>query len=260
MSQTLAVIEVGCFPSVPNRSGQTSCQFANRRFGDVTLLEWVVRRVSEAEHLDRIVVLAHDCDAECARRVLPGDATVISAAERDSLARLAGVVRRFDASAAVRISLRSPLVDPSLIERLVVTGNQHPRVDYVGYSCRTGEPAMRSHVGLFAEWVRAAALVRADRFATRLTDREEPTRFIMSHPEIFQLRLLAVPEPLDRNDLRLAAEREEDWDHLHTIYDALGPDGLDWQHIAGLLQQQPALRQRMAALNSVRTATPARVA
>ena len=41
----------------------------------------------------------------------------------------------------------------------------------------------------------------------------------------------------------------EDWEHAEAIFDALGPESLDWQGIAGLLEQQPALRQRMALLN-----------
>ncbi len=49
--------------------------------------------------------------------------------------------------------------------------------------------------------------------------------------------------------MRLAVDTEEDWEHAQTIYEALGPEALDWQRIAGLLEQQPALRTRMAALN-----------
>jgi spore coat polysaccharide biosynthesis protein SpsF (cytidylyltransferase family) len=44
---------------------------------------------------------------------------------------------------------------------------------------------------------------------------------------------------------------EEDWDHAEAIYEALGPERLDWQRIARLLDHQPALRSRMAALNRV---------
>ena len=44
---------------------------------------------------------------------------------------------------------------------------------------------------------------------------------------------------------------DEDWDHALAIYEALGPEWLDWQRIARLLDHQPALRSRMAALNRV---------
>jgi spore coat polysaccharide biosynthesis protein SpsF (cytidylyltransferase family) len=61
--------------------------------------------------------------------------------------------------------------------------------------------------------------------------------------------LVPVPEPLDREDLRLRLEVEEDWDHAQMILEALGPENLDYQRIASLLDSHPAMRERMAALN-----------
>jgi spore coat polysaccharide biosynthesis protein SpsF len=61
--------------------------------------------------------------------------------------------------------------------------------------------------------------------------------------------LIPLPASLDRDDWRLALRDEEDWDHAQMILDALGPDDLDWQGIARLLESHPALCERMAALN-----------
>jgi spore coat polysaccharide biosynthesis protein SpsF (cytidylyltransferase family) len=73
--------------------------------------------------------------------------------------------------------------------------------------------------------------------------------YIHSHPELFHLRLLPIPPQLDRDDVRLALEVEEDWDHAQMILEALGPENLEWQRIASLLDEHPAIRARMAALN-----------
>ncbi len=75
--------------------------------------------------------------------------------------------------------------------------------------------------------------------ATAPADREEVTRYLYSHPETFRLRLIPVPSELDRDDLRLTVEHEEDWEHLHTIYDALGHEGFEWRQIADLLHRNP---------------------
>ena len=80
-------------------------------------------------------------------------------------------------------------------------------------------------------------------------DRENITRYVYRHPEQFQLRLIPVPSQLDRVDLRLGIDVEEDWENIQLIVDALGPESLEWQRIAGLLEQHPAIRQRMAVLN-----------
>ena len=108
---------------------------------------------------------------------------------------------------------------------------------------------MVSRLGVFAEWCRAGVVLRADREATKPDERSDVTRYVYSHPELFKLRLIPVPAQLDRGDLRLTIHVEEDWDHAQIILDALGPEALDWQRIAELLDHQPALRQRMAVLN-----------
>lgn len=77
------------------------------------------------------------------------------------------------------------------------------------------------------------------------------TRYLYSHPEQFNIRLTPAPTEIDREDVRLTVDIEEDWEHALAIYEALGPELLDWQRIASLLDHQPALRSRMAALNRV---------
>ena len=53
----------------------------------------------------------------------------------------------------------------------------------------------------------------------------------------------------DEAGSRLGIDVEEDWENVQLIVDALGPESLEWQRIAGLLEQHPAIRQRMAVLN-----------
>jgi spore coat polysaccharide biosynthesis protein SpsF (cytidylyltransferase family) len=47
----------------------------------------------------------------------------------------------------------------------------------------------------------------------------------------------------------LSIDREEDWDHVREIVEAVNLEDCDWQRIAGLLDGQPALREQMARLN-----------
>jgi spore coat polysaccharide biosynthesis protein SpsF (cytidylyltransferase family) len=92
-------------------------------------------------------------------------------------------------------------------------------------------------------------LRRADRRASDPRDRHSVTRYICSHPEEFRTTLIPVPTPLDRDDMRLKIDSQEDWEHAQEILEAIGHEQLDWQWIAGFLHHQPALRERMAVLN-----------
>jgi spore coat polysaccharide biosynthesis protein SpsF len=102
---------------------------------------------------------------------------------------------------------------------------------------------------VYAEWFRSTALWKAARNAKAPADRQHVTRYIYTHPQKFHLSFLPAPAAIDRDDVRLRVDIEEDWDHALAIYEALGPEQFDWQRIADLLDHQPALRRRMAALN-----------
>ena len=249
MLQTLGVV---LFPHrEPGRQGGSSAvSLAHRKIGGQQLLEWVIRRVTESQRLDGVIaVVGNGVEDTLVADQVPLDVPVYRGDHPDPLARVAGALREFSARSVVLVSADNPFVDPVLLDRLVSTACDNPGVDYVSYRSGDGRPAIQSRLGLFAEWCTSAALRVADREASHARDRSKVTPYVYSHPERFTLRLLPMPVELDRQDVRLTIDVEEDWEHAEAIFDALGPESLDWQGIAGLLEQQPALRQRMALLN-----------
>lgn len=248
MHKTLAFVEVE--PSVEQLRPQSPLAgIARRRFGGKTLLEWVVRRVSDAQRVAGVVVLAGD--DRLSRSLVescPPDVPVFYATQPDGLGRLAAAIRRFGCTAAVRLNVSHPFVDPVLLDRLIATAASGS-CDYASYCLADGRPAIQSKLGVFAEWCRGDAVLLADRKAKNPAERADATRFLYSHPEIFALKLLAAPPQLDRDDLRLAIHDEQDWEHVQLILDALGPESLDWQYITSLLDRQPDIRERMATRN-----------
>jgi len=243
MLKTLGMVEA-CFQSPSARSR------ASRKLGGKSVLEWIVRRATDCLQLGGVIVVSSDApENQFISKLVPSDVPVYMARKPDALGCLAAAAEDYPSQAVVRIGTTYPFIDPLLIDRLVVTATTHEECDYVSYCSRDGRPAILSPVGVYAEWFRAEALRRASRHARARLDREEPTRYLYSHPEKFRIRLIPVPEQIDREDVRLCVDIEEDFDHAVAIFEALGPEELDYQRIARLLHQQPALRLRMAALN-----------
>jgi len=243
MLGTLGIVQA-CFGSQRSR-----CNL-HRRLGSRSLLEWVVRRVTDCLRLDGVIAVA--CDAAESRfvsRVVPADVPVVVSSEPHALDRFVWALEQYPAEAVVLVRGDNPFVDPGLIDRLVIAAAAYPGCDYVSYCSRDGRPAVLSPVGVYAEWFRAAALRRASRAKMAAADRDHVTRYICTHPKKFQVHFIPAPPEIDRDDVRLTVDIEEDWEHTLTIYEALGPERLDWQRIAQLLDHQPALRSRMAALN-----------
>ena len=243
MGTTLGVVEVQ--PAVEALSLKSPLAgIARRRFGGKTLLEWVVRRVGDAQRISKIVVLAGDDPlTRSLAELAPADVQSFVSSARDPLGRLADVVREFPCDGVVRLSVSTPFVDPILMDRLINTGFGCEPCDYAGYSLSDGRPAVESKMGVFSEWCSASAVLQSDREARRPEDRKSPTRYLVAHPEKFALRLLPAPVKLDRDDLCLAIHDEEDWEHVELILDALGPESLDWQYIMALLDRHPYLGQ-----------------
>ncbi|MGE0758319.1 MAG: NTP transferase domain-containing protein [Pirellulaceae bacterium] len=252
MSSTLGIIEVPSIPAHRMHHGSPAATLAARRFSGKSLLEWIVRRVADSLLLDQVAVVTDEFQADVVRKLAPSDVPVFACDRPDELGRFAAAANHFGAAELVRVPLACPFIDPELIDRLVCTAGANAGCDYIGFFSLDGRPAVLSKVGLFAEWCRASAASRADRDAVSPHERSEATRYIYSHPELFQLRFIPMPTKLDRPDVRLTVDVEEDWDLAQTVLDALGPEGLEWHRIAALLDQQPQLRERMAGLNHVR--------
>ncbi len=246
MIKTLGIVQIR------REAEKIHCKAA-RKLGGKSLLELVVRRVTDCQLLDSVVVLLDGHHEDSIRRLVPPDVPVFACDERDALARVAAAVDHFHAASIIRVCTDNPFIDPVLVDRLVSTADVHARCDYISYCRGDGRPAILTQLGLLAEWCNAAAVREANRQATRAAERDAVTSYLYAHPERFNIRLIPLPAELDRDDLRLKIDHEEDWEHAQVIYEALGADEWDWQRIADFLDHQPALRHRMAHLNRAKT-------
>jgi spore coat polysaccharide biosynthesis protein SpsF len=247
MCETLGIVEFGTSRFLESRN---SVRQADRRFGDKPLLQWVIRRVTESLHLDQVIVLTDPNHEALARALAPQDVAVFASRAADLLSRYVDAIEALRPSQIVRVTLDHPFVDPTLIDRLITTANKHPGLSYIGFFLQNGQHAVASPLGVFAEWCTAQALIQADRECFDLQERDSITRFIYSRPEQFSMRLIPAPQELDRDDLRLRIDHEEDWEHAQTIIETLGVVDLDWRRITDLLKMHPDIRQRMAVLNA----------
>lgn len=248
MLRTLGVVEVSTCSSTGSCCRDS---LPTRRLAGKPLLEWVVRRMTDALLLEEVVVLAAD-DAQATRisRAVPADVSVFSLAdESDSLARLAATVDAYRADAIVRASVENPFIDPALLDRLIAGAEAHSFCDYISYCSAREGSTLLARLGVQGEWFRAEAILRANKQAKTVAERTCVTKFILGHPESFHLRMVPLPDRLDRSDLRLSIGVQEDWEHAEMILDALGPENLDWQQIANLLEGHPDILGRMEELN-----------
>jgi spore coat polysaccharide biosynthesis protein SpsF len=198
------------------------------------LLTRVVRRVSRAKRLDKVIV---------ATTKLSADDAIVSLAERegwlvergsetDLLDRYVQVARNHGADTVVRITSDCPLIDPLLIDDAIAQF-EGDRWDYASNSL---EPRTYPR-GLDVEVVGTDALERAWREDVDPASREHATPYIYRHPELFRLRWIASDD--DQSHHRWCVDTKEDLQLVRWIYDALGRDDFGWRDALAVVNAHP---------------------
>ena len=219
-----------------------------RRLAGQPMLNWTIRRLTDSQRIDRVVVLVNQANASKFAALLPTDITVFPTDAPDALAGLADVARSLKAGSVVRVPQNCPFVDPVLIDQLIAEAEKHPTHDYVGYSANHGRPAILSKVGLFAELCAPQRSVLLTWCVATAQNREHGTSFLFANPQRYKVRLIPVPDEVDCSWLKLSVANGEDCELLEEIIYALGPDHLDWQEIVQLIETHPSMKSRMVSV------------
>lgn len=241
--KTLGVVHIEHSPSA-----QPPAAF--RRLAGKPLIEWVVRRVSESLQLETVVVaLSGASDEEQGiSNLIPADVPVLSITTNDVAAQLVTMAGDLGADAVLQVAISNPFIDSALIDRLVTVAENSAGCDYASYCQRDGTPAVLSPLGVHAQWLSVTALRRATAEVAQ-GDIATVTQFILERPKQYNVKQIQLPDELDQADFRFTVDSEEDLERTQELYEALGPEQLEWQRLAEFLKQQPRLRQQMAALN-----------
>jgi spore coat polysaccharide biosynthesis protein SpsF len=194
------------------------------------MLARVTTRVRRATRIDDVVVAttvlpADDAIvAECKRL----DLRVFRGSEQDVLSRYSGAAEAFAAGPIVRITSDCPLIDPTVIDEVVVALGD---ADFAANTLRRTFPQ-----GLDVEVAAREALDRAATEATEAYDREHVFPYVYDHPERFQL--VSVTTDRDWSGLRWTVDRPADLEFVRAIYARLG-DPSDWRDVLALLEREP---------------------
>jgi spore coat polysaccharide biosynthesis protein SpsF len=246
MLSTIGIVNA-CFRTADARAK------ASRTLGGKSVLAWVVRRMTDCQRLDGVIVVTNDeLENAFVSKITPLDVPLFVSDRPHALGCVAAAADEYRAESAVLVETASPFVDPVLVDRLVQAVETGPECDYACYSRGDDRLHVSSPVSVFAEWVRAEAVRTAARKARNSDEQTTPTRYIYSRPDRFSVRMIDGPVGIDHEDLRLRFDMDEDWEHAVSIFDALGPEELNWQRIASLLNHQPRSQKREAALDRSR--------
>ena len=170
------------------------------------------------------------------------DVPYFRGSEFDVLGRYAGAVLAFDPDIVVRLTADCPLLDGSVVDRVVKEFQGTESIDYASNTLERSYPH-----GLDTEVISREALIRANLEATLLYDREHVTPYLYRHPELFSL--LNVKHSSDLSQYRLTVDESPDLKLVTRIYEHFQDYNFSFMEVIDFLNEHPEITQINKHLN-----------
>lgn len=200
-----------------------------------SMLAWVISRSRGARTLDEVVVATSELPdddlvvAECGKFGVPS----FRGSENDVLDRYYKAAVAFQADTVVRITSDCPLIDPAVIDGVVIEFFDSA-ADYACNTLERGYPR-----GLNVEVFSRGALEEAWRRAEQPHERVHVTPYIYGNPGRFKIH--SVPFPQDHSDLRWTVDTEEDLATVRAIVAAMNGHDFGWEDALDTVLHNPRL-------------------
>jgi len=217
----------------------SSKRLPNKVLADIAgrpMLWQVVDRVRRVQSLDQVVVATSEGpgDMAIADFCVQNGVQCFRGSHDDVLNRYYQASKLFQADVIIRLTADCPLLDPTVIEKVV----QEFLAGHYDYVSNTLEPTYPN--GLDTEVLRREALERAWCYARLKSERAHVTPYIWKRPSLF--RLGNVKHDHDLSRLRWTVDEPEDLEFVRRVYSSLAPTtAFGMADILGLLQRYPDL-------------------
>ena len=199
------------------------------------MLERVINRTRRAKRLSKVVVATttNPQDREIARLCCDLGVPFTCGSEFDVLDRYYQTAVRYHADVIVRITSDCPLIDPGIIDGIVLQALAQKNTVYIS---NTLYPRTFPR-GLDVEVIRFKALQDAWKSDTSPASREHVTTYIRRHPDLF-LALGYYLQGSDLSAMRWTVDTQEDLKLLRLIYSSFPNDDFTWLEVVDLLERE----------------------
>jgi spore coat polysaccharide biosynthesis protein SpsF len=207
----------------------------------VPLLARLTSRLARARLVDQIVIAtsvepANDPIASFCRN---NDLACFRGSEDDVLDRFCRAARAYAADVVVRITADCPLIDPGVVDDVVLSLLESPGVEYASNVL----PRRTFPRGLDTEAFHIELLERLGREEQNPAYRQHVTETVFQHPERFRIHNLE--SAVDYSNHRWTVDTDEDLRLVCQVYQGISPLPFTWRDVIRFLESRP----HVAALN-----------
>jgi len=145
------------------------------------------------------------------------DINIYCGNEENVLERFIDSATFYNKELIIRICADNPFLDINSIRELL--NNYESGLDYISYRVALNLPAIKSHLGIFAELTTLNTLTKIIALTSEKIYREHVTNYIYSNENYFSIKWMDVKECLwNRDDIRLTVDTQEDFNLMQKLY------------------------------------------
>ena len=217
-----------------------------RRLEGRSVLEWVVRQMTDSELLNGVVVVTEEGQrGELVRLLAPSDVPVYETKAQDTATAVQDTLEHFSAESCVLIGADWPFLDSELIDRLVRTAQKTDKCDYAAYQFMNDTFSAERPYGLFPEWYLGSSIKKLVSLSSDSIHRQLPGTFFLDNKNSYCVATLQMPAGLDRvEEMRFTFDDEGDWDNILELHSALNLEVLDYTKVGSLLDSRIVALQK----------------
>lgn len=176
---------------------------------------WPVIVATSAAGVDKAIV---NLATSCGVKTFAGD-------EQDVLKRFIDAAEQFGARKLIRVCADNPFLDTSLMKELLAFASKSD-VDYASFEVALGLPAIKSHWGIFAEYVTLEALQKVNALTQESFYHEHVTNFCYGNPDQFRCEWIKAPELIyNQTGFRFTVDTPQDFEIARELYGILQKEG-----------------------------------
>ncbi|EIM77248.1 polysaccharide biosynthesis protein [Nitritalea halalkaliphila LW7] len=138
--------------------------------------------------------------------------------EADVLSRFIDAAEAFQVEKIIRICSDNPLLNLMALQELIQI-SASSAASYVSFKTSAGTPTIKTHYGLWAEYVTVEALKQVKQLTQESLYREHVTNYIYANSNVFSTYLAPIAKQIEQYpQLRMTLDTKADFELLQQIY------------------------------------------
>ena len=204
------------------------------------MLWYILNSLQYSKTLDHIVVATtkKKIDDQIVELCNKMNISVFRGNEKNVLNRFCEAGKKYDATHIVRISADCPLIDPTIVDKIVKKSILQ-NTDYVSNTLPKTYP-----MGYEVEVIKFSELLKSEKMTNDFGDQEHVTLFIMRHPKIFSHYNVVAPNLLKKPKIRVCVDTKEDFSVIQKIVDLSNNNKfISIKEVLGILKKYPQIQK-----------------